>query len=91
MPEPRYEPIACDLHDHLEIACQHRYRLHIELTDGSTLDVRALDTVTTASKEEFLLVADAPGQEQRLRLDRLRAITPLDTDARFGRVVIARG
>lgn len=90
MPRP-YEPIACDLHDHLEIACQQRYRLRIELTDGSTLEAQALDTTTTASKEEFLVVVEASGQEQRLRLDRLRAITPLDVNARFGRVVIARG
>ena len=88
MPPP-YEPIACELHDYLEIACQHRYRLHIELTDGDTIEARAVDTTTAASKEEFLVVADASGQEQRLRLDRLRAITPLDAGARFGRVVLA--
>lgn len=84
-----YVPIACELHDHLEIACEHRYRLHIELTDGSQLNARAVDTTTTGSKEEFLVVVDTAGREQRLRLDRLRAIAPLDADARFGRVVLA--
>ena len=26
-----YHPIACDLHDYLEIACMHGYRLQVEL------------------------------------------------------------
>ncbi|MEI4784869.1 SPOR domain-containing protein, partial [Pseudomonas aeruginosa] len=29
-----YHPIACDLHDYLEIACLYRYRLLLELEDG---------------------------------------------------------
>ena len=29
-----YRPIACDLHDYLEIACLYRYRLLLELEDG---------------------------------------------------------
>ncbi|HEY0972972.1 MAG TPA: Rho-binding antiterminator [Solimonas sp.] len=88
MSEPTYTPIACELHDYLEIACEHHYRLRIELIDGSRLDAQALDTETAPSKEEFLVVADAAGTQQRLRLDRLRAITPLDDNARFGRVVL---
>ena len=85
MPEP-YAPIACELHDYLEIACQYRYRLRIELRDGRSLDAQALDTQTTASKEEFLVAADEHGARLRLRLDHLHAITPLAADARFGRV-----
>ncbi|KFX68660.1 transcriptional antiterminator [Pseudomonas taeanensis MS-3] len=83
-----YQPLACDLHDYLEIACLYHYRLHIELNDGDSLDAEALTTETTPSKEEFLIVHSAQGQ-QRLRLDSLLAITPLTANARFTRVSLS--
>lgn len=82
-----YRPLACDLHDYLEIACLYGYRLRIELDDGSWLNARALDTRTLPSKEEVLVVR-AAGEERQLRLDRLHAITALTPGARFGRVVL---
>lgn len=84
---PDYRPPACALHDYLEIACLHHYRLRIELDDGSWLEAWALDTRTLPSKEEILLIRQA-GTERQLRLDHLRAITPLTPGARFGRVVL---
>ncbi|MFV9656971.1 Rho-binding antiterminator [Pseudomonas sp. NY15366] len=83
-----YRPLACDLYDYLEIACMHCYQLDIELVDGSRLQGQALTTETTASKEEFLLLRTTAG-EQRLRMDRLLAITPLDAGASFGRVLLS--
>ncbi|NQD92262.1 transcriptional antiterminator [Pseudomonas sp. CrR25] len=83
-----YQPLACDRYDYLEIACLHRYRLHIEWVDGGALDAEALTTVTTPSREEFLIVR-GDGREQRLRLDRLLAITPLNDGASFGRVLLS--
>ena len=83
-----YQPLACDLYDYLEIACMHRYQLDIELVDGTRLQGQALTTETIASKGEFLLVRTAGG-EQRLRMDRLLAITPQDTGASFGRVLLS--
>ena len=82
-----YRPLACDLYDYLEIACMHRYRLRIELVDGGVLQARALTTRTEPSKEEFFVVQSEAG-EQRLRLDQLLAITPLDPGASFGRVLL---
>ncbi|HKM97429.1 MAG TPA: Rho-binding antiterminator, partial [Buttiauxella sp.] len=29
-----YQPLNCDLHDYLEIACMSHYRLNIEISDG---------------------------------------------------------
>lgn len=83
-----YRPLACDLYDYLEIACMHCYQLDIELVDGSRLQGQALTTETTASKEEFLLLRTTDG-EQRLRMDLLLAITPLDAGASFGRVLLS--
>ena len=82
-----YQPLSCDLHDYLEIACLHHYHLRIELTDGSELQAEAVTTEINASKEEFFVVHCAAG-EQRLRMDRLLAITPLDSGASFGRVLL---
>lgn len=82
-----YQPLSCDLYDYIEIACLHHYQLHIELAGGARLDARAVTTLTTADKEEYLLVQNEGGQE-RLRLDRITAITPLTEGASFGRVLL---
>jgi Rho-binding antiterminator len=82
-----YQPIACELYDYLEIACLHHYQLRIELTDGSELQAAAVTTEISANKEEFFVVR-GPAGEQHLRMDRLLAITPLDTGASFGRVLL---
>lgn len=83
-----YIPLDCDRHDYLEIACLYRYRLLIELTDGSRCEAIALTTRTDASKAEFLSVQSGE-QVREIRLDQLLAITPLDPAARFGRVELA--
>lgn len=70
-----YQPLDCDLHDLLEIACLYRYLLRVELVDGGGFEARALTTHTSADKEEFFVleVEDGPCS---VRLDRLLAITP---------------
>lgn len=83
-----YAPIDCDLHDYVEIACLHGYRLLIELTDGRSFRARAVTTRAHAG-EEFLVLDDSDAQSE-IRLDRLQAITPLDEQATFGRVILAR-
>ena len=80
-----YQPLDCDLHDYLEIACMHGYCLQVELLDGSGFAARALSTRTAASKEEFLVLQNHDGQRE-VRLDQLQAITPLDPNASFGRI-----
>ncbi|MEH6353115.1 Rho-binding antiterminator [Pseudomonas sp. 3JA] len=85
-----YQPLNCDLHDYLEIACLYGYTLDIELIDGQRLTARAITTRTASTREEFLDVETAEGR-QEIRLDQLLAITPRDHNARFGRVVLASG
>ncbi|MGL6244472.1 Rho-binding antiterminator [Pseudomonas sp.] len=80
-----YQPLNCDLHDYLEIACLHGYRLDIELNDGARLVAKALTTRTSSDKEEFLCLETTDGPRE-IRLDQLLAVTPLDVDAQFGRV-----
>ena len=83
-----YRPLNCDLHDYLEIACMRGYRLLVEPLEGPSFEARALDTRTTASKEEFLVLQTNAGRHE-VRLDHLRAITPLDSNATFNRIELA--
>ena len=83
-----YQPLNCDVHDYLEIACMHGYRLQVELLDESSVVARALTTRTAASKEEFL-VLQSDADQFEVRLDHLLAITPLDSNASFGRIVLS--
>ncbi|NMX62910.1 Rho-binding antiterminator [Pseudomonas sp. WS 5079] len=84
-----YQPLNCDVHDYLEIACMHRYRLQVELIDGRSFVARALTTRIAASKEEFLLLARDSGQCE-VRLDQLLAISPLGLNVSFGRIELVR-
>ncbi|KKA07096.1 transcriptional antiterminator [Pseudomonas ogarae] len=85
-----YKPLHCDLHDYLEIACLYGYTLDIELTDGQRLTARAITTRTSSTQEEFFEVETTDGRLE-IRLDQLLAITPLDSNARFERVVLRVG
>ena len=82
-----YKPLHCGLHDYLEIACLCGYTLDIELTDGQRLTARAINTRTSSTQEEFLEVETTDGS-QEMRLDQLLAIMPMDSNARFGRVLL---
>lgn len=86
----RYQPLNCDLHDYLEIACLRGYQLNIELVDGQRLMARAVTTRTSSDKAEFLVI-EQQGAQQEIRLDQLLAITPQEANAEFGRVVLAGG
>lgn len=80
-----YQPLNCDLHDFLEIACMRGYLLDVDLIDGQRLIARAVTTRTSDTKEEFM-VFEQDGRQWELRLDQLAAITPLDDNADFGRI-----
>ena len=82
-----YQPIECELHDYVEIACLYGYRLLIELVDGTRFTAKAVTTRNT-KEEEFLVLAESTAQSEA-RLDQLLAITALDEGAKFGRVILA--
>lgn len=83
-----YQPMDCDLHDYLEIACLRGYRLNVVLVDGAEFVAKAVTTRTATSKEEFLVMereSEQEGKEQfEVRLDRIRRIEPVDSGADFG-------
>ncbi|EAS44777.1 transcriptional antiterminator [Photobacterium profundum] len=83
-----YQPIQCQRYDFIEIACMRHYLISIELNDETTLVGTAIDTKTQADKTEWLII-EQDGQSQPIRLDTIKAITPLSTNAEFGRELIA--
>lgn len=76
--------ISCELHDYIEIACMHGYRVKLELKDGKTLEGKAVDVITTAERHEFL-VLDV-GQKQQIELNQLVKMTTLTPNASFKEV-----
>ncbi|SDZ65471.1 Rho-binding antiterminator [Pseudomonas sp. NFIX28] len=83
-----YKPLDCDLHDYLEIACMHGYRLLVEQVDGCSFEAFGKTTRTSAGGEEFFCLEGAAGPLE-IRLDQLLAITPLDANRSFGRILLA--
>jgi len=77
-------PISCELHDYIEIACMHGYRLRLEFKDGQSLEGRAVDVITTAEKREFLVIDT--GQKQQVELNQLRKMIALTPTASFKEV-----
>ena len=51
------QPLSCDLHDYIEIACLYSYALKLTLTDSTVINAVAIDT-KTSNKQEFIVVKD---------------------------------
>lgn len=77
--------ISCDLHDYIEIACMHHYRVELELKGGEILDGKAVDVITSPEKREFLVI-ESGGQKQEVELTQLHKMTALTPNASFKEV-----
>lgn len=77
------KPIACDLHDYLEIACLYQYRVKLELKDNRVLEGKAIDIVTT-NGQEYLVVENA--DQHKIDLNHLLKLKVLTPNAKFGEV-----
>jgi len=76
--------ISCELHDYIEIACLYGYRLRLELDDHRVFEGKAIDTLTSADKCEYLIIDD--GQQRHLPLSALKKMKVLTADAPFSEV-----
>lgn len=54
--KPSDQPIDCNKHDYIEIACMYRYKLVITLKSGRTIKANAITTQTKATKIEYFVV-----------------------------------
>lgn len=71
--DTEYQPINCDDYEYLELACQRRLKLQIQLQDGSEIEVQAEDLVTR-KKVEYLIVVTPEGAKE-LRLDHINTFS----------------
>lgn len=80
MTKTDYRPISCAAHSEYELWCMHRRRLRLAWRRGDGSDHagerRALDMLTRAG-EELLVVEDADGSREEIRLDRITRAEPL--------------
>lgn len=76
-----YKPLACSDYDVLELVCMEHYR--VELTTDSGLLVCAPLDLQVRSSEEHLIVRLDNGEQERIRLDRIRRVVVLTRPARL--------
>ncbi|MGR9087988.1 MAG: Rho-binding antiterminator [Gammaproteobacteria bacterium] len=76
--------ISCELHDYIEIACMHGYRVRLRLRGGQTAIGRALDTLVTAEKKEYLIIDD--GEKRQVELTQIEIMEALSPNAAFKRI-----
>lgn len=50
------QPISCDLHDYLEIACLYGYDLRLQFLNGSVVEGQAVTTETAPGRVEHLVL-----------------------------------
>ena len=62
--------ISCELHDYLEIACMYGYRVKLTIKGHQTIEGKAIDTLTTAEKREYLVI-DNGHEQQQIELNQL--------------------
>ena len=89
------QPLSCDLHDYIEIACLYSYALKLTLTDSTVINAVAIDT-KTSNKQEFIVVKDVKVESGKpewidnerslveIPLKSLDKIEALSLNAKFG-------
>jgi Transcriptional antiterminator len=76
--------VACDLHDFIEIACMYHYQVKLTLKDQTSIEGKAIDTLISSDKREYLVIDT--GQKQQIELNQLRKLQVLTPKAQFTEV-----
>ena len=89
------QPLSCDLHDYIEIACLYSYTLKLTLKDSTIITAVAMNT-KTSNKQEFIVVKDVKVESGKpewtdnehslveIPLKSLDKIEALSLNAKFG-------
>lgn len=77
------KPIACDLHDYLEIAGMYRYRVKLILKDNQIVEGTVID-IATIDKREYLIIDS--GERRHVELTDLAQMKVLTPNAKFNEV-----
>ena len=81
-----YSPIACHLHDYIEIACMKHLKIMIQTKNKQTITAKGITTHTRPDKTEWLEYEQDNGRDF-IRLDEITSITALEKNAPFGTVL----
>lgn len=76
--------ISCALHDYLEIACLYQYLVKITLKSGQVIEGKAIDTMTSPEKIEYLILQG--DNKQQIELNHLAKMQVLTANAKFKQV-----
>jgi Rho-binding antiterminator len=74
--------ISCQLHDYIEIACLYRYRVSLQLKNGSHVEGVAETTRTTSDKKEYLSLS-THDKTIDADFDEIRALVALTPNPHF--------
>jgi Rho-binding antiterminator len=80
-----YQPIACHVHDYIEIACLYNMAVELLLRDGEKLSGKARTTRTSADHREYLIV-DLNGDEQEIDLIEIARMRALQANPHFDQI-----
>jgi Rho-binding antiterminator len=86
MNKPNIPTIACELYDHLELACLHQYELTVVLHNRQCITGRAVDVKIMEHEEgkyQGLLLKTVTGEILNIACDQLKSIQALTPGARF--------
>jgi Rho-binding antiterminator len=74
----RLKMISCQTHDYIEIACLYGFQIRLQLTDGSTLQGKAITTETSSDKREWLILQQSTGKIQidLMQIKSMQSLTP---------------
>lgn len=79
----KYQPINCDDYDNLELACQQKLTLKLELRDGETIEAKAIDLLQKKCVE--YLTIEQNGTQRDVRLDHISSFS----HPKIGTVVVS--
>lgn len=78
-------PISCQLHDYIEIACLYKLEVSIALNNGIISQGSAMTTETTPERQELLILKTASGP-QKINLSDIKSMTAMAENPHFNRI-----
>lgn len=81
--------ISCQIHDYIELACLYGLEIHLQLTDGSSHEGKAITTQTSSDKREWLILQQ---QSARIQVDlmQIKTMQSLTPNIHFDQISFKR-
>lgn len=84
------QPISCDLHDYLEIACIYKIPVHLLLTNGEEYSGIPITIEVNTNREEYLqLLIDSSNERTDIVLHELETMEAITPNTHFSKVIFS--